>query len=295
MNTIQVLDVSLRDGGHRSNFHFQNRDLEGILTPLDNSGLEYIEIGYRNGSLHSIDNLGKAGLCEKDYLLFCQSLIKKAKIAVMVHPKNVTKADLAELKECGVGLLRICIAKGETESAFPIIAMAKDIGLATSVNFIHMSYYKESELDEVMSAITQHNPDIIYFADSNGSMLPARIEAIYSKFTELYAIPFGFHAHDNLGLAQANALTALKNGVQFIDVSLAGMGKGIGNLKTEFFAAYLHAIHVKKYGLSHILTAANYVRSNLGIGQEDIEMDEFIRGITDLSTADLKIYKSNLA
>jgi 4-hydroxy 2-oxovalerate aldolase len=295
MDTIQVLDVSLRDGGHRTNFHFQNQVLEGILTPLDNSGLEYIEIGYRNGSLHFIENLGRAGLCEKEYLLFCQSLIKNAKIAVMVHPKNVTKSDLAELKECGVALLRICIAKGETESSYPVLAMAKDLSLETSVNFIHMSYYKEKELDEAMAAISKHNPDIIYFADSNGSMLPARIAAIYSKFCKLYKIPFGFHAHDNLGLAQANALAALNNGVQFIDVSLAGMGKGIGNLKTEFFTAYLHAIDVKKYRLAEILTAANFVRNNLGIGQEEIELDEFIRGITDLSTADLKIYKANLS
>lgn len=293
-NRIQVLDVSLRDGGHRTNFHFQDQELKGILMPLDNSGLEYIEIGYRNGSLHPIDNLGRAGLCEKDYLLFCQALIKKAKIAVMVHPKNIEQADLVELKECGVSLLRICIAKGEVGSAYSVIAMAKELAIETSVNLIHMSYYKEKELDEVIALIAKHQPDMIYFADSNGSMLPARIQAIYAKYTQQYPIPFGFHAHDNLGLAQANALAALNNGVKFIDVSLAGMGKGIGNLKTEFFTAYLHAIRVKKYNLSEILTASNYVRKALGIGQEGIEMDEFIRGITDLSTADLKAYKASL-
>ncbi len=125
MNTIQVLDVSLRDGGHRTNFHFQNQDLEGILTPLDHSGLEYIEIGYRNGSISPIENIGRAGLCEKDYLQFCQSLIKNAKIAVMVHPANVKKSDLEELKEFGVDLLRICIAKGQTKSSFPSYCYGK--------------------------------------------------------------------------------------------------------------------------------------------------------------------------
>ncbi|HAT9851006.1 TPA: 4-hydroxy-2-oxovalerate aldolase, partial [Legionella pneumophila subsp. pneumophila] len=34
-----------------------------------------------------------------------------------------------------------------------------------------------------------------------------------------------------------------------------------------------------------------YVRDALKIGQEPIEMSEFIRGISDLSTADLKSYK----
>ncbi len=294
MDTIKVLDVSLRDGGHRTNFHFANTDLQEILKRLDNSGLEYIEIGYRNGSLHPIDDLGRAGLCEKDYLLFCHSLIKNAKIAVMAHPGNVKKSDLRELKDCGVDLLRICIAKGEVESAYPVIALAKEVGLDTSANFIHMSYYKDNELDEVVEAMVKHQPDMIYFADSNGSMLPFKIQAIYGKYTKLYPIPFGFHAHDNIGLAQANALVALSNGVQYIDVSLAGMGKGIGNLKTEFFIAYLHAIDIKKYNLTEILSAANYVRSVLGIGREGIEMDEFIRGISDFSTADLKIYKESI-
>lgn len=291
MDTIRILDASLRDGGHRTNFHFNNNELQEILRPLDNSGIEYIEIGYRNGSLHPIENLGRAGLCEKDYLLFCQSLIKNAKIAVMVHPENVTKSDLQELKDCGVYLVRICIAKGGVETAYPVIALCKELGLETSVNFIHMSYYDEKELDEVVEVVSKHQPDMIYFADSNGSMLPSKIQAIYGKYTKQYTIPFGFHAHDNLGLAQANALAALSNGVLYIDVSLAGMGKGTGNLKTEFFTAYLHAIDIKKYNLPEILSAANYVRKALGIGHEDLEMDEFIRGITDLSTADLKRYK----
>ncbi|WP_232220293.1 beta/alpha barrel domain-containing protein [Legionella tunisiensis] len=79
MNTIELLDVSLRDGGHRTNFHFKNNELQAILTSLDNSGIEYIEIGYRNGSIAPIENIGKAGLCEKDYLLFCTSQVKKQK------------------------------------------------------------------------------------------------------------------------------------------------------------------------------------------------------------------------
>ena len=290
-NSIQLLDASLRDGGHRTNFHFQDHELEGILPLLDHSGIEYIEIGYRNGSLHPIEHLGRAGWCTKDYLFLCRSLIKKAKMAVMAHPQNISQSDLDELKSCGVDLLRICIAKNELQIALPVIQMAKKAGLMTSVNFIHISYYNNEELDDAIKQVSEHSPDIIYFADSNGSLLPTRIKEIYERYTHHYSIPFGFHAHDNIGLAQANALAALNSGVEFIDASLAGMGKGTGNLKTEFFIAYLQAIHIEKYDLNDILTAANYVRDVLNIGHEPIEMDEFIRGITDLSTADLKRYK----
>lgn len=290
-NSIQLLDASLRDGGHRTNFHFKDNELEGFLPLLDHSGIEYIEIGYRNGSLHFIPDLGRAGWCHKDYLLFCQGLIKNSKMAVMAHPHNVTQEDLRELKNCSVALLRICIARGELPVALPLIKMAQDLGMMVSVNFIHISYYTNAELDDVVGLASSHQPDIIYFADSNGSLLPSRTKEIYDRYLGESSIPFGFHAHDNIGLAQANALAALNSGVRFIDASLAGMGKGIGNLRTEFFTAYLHAIDIKKYNLQDVLNAANYVRDVLKIGHEAIEMDEFIRGITDLSTADLKAYK----
>lgn len=293
MNSIQVLDASLRDGGHRTNFHFSDHELEYILRPLDNSGVEFIEIGYRNGSLHPIDNLGRAGYCDKNYLQFCQSFIKKSTIAVMAHPKNVIESDLIELLACGVGLLRICIAKDGLAEAIPLIKIAKKLHLRCSVNFIHMTYYTEAELDEVVDEVSKYQPDMIYFADSNGSIVPQRIKAIYEKYTNNYSIPFGFHAHDNIGLAQTNVLAALDSGVRLIDASLAGMGKGTGNLKTEFFIAYLHAIDIRKYNLQEALIAANYVREALNIGHEAIEMDEFVRGISDLSTADLKLYNLN--
>ena len=290
-NTIQLLDVSLRDGGHRTNFHFEDRDLKAILPALDRSGIEYIEVGYRNTSLNPTDNFGRAGCCTKDYLLFCRSLVKNAEIAVLAHPENVSPQDIVELKNCGVNMLRIFIAKGGLATAIPTIEMAKKAGLKCAANFVLMSHYDLDELDQVVEQVSQCHPDVIYFADSNGSVLPERIKNIYERYTKHYTIPFGFHAHDNLGLAQANALVAMDSGVRFIDASLAGMGKGIGNLKTEFFTAYLHAINIKKYDLGSILEASNYVRDALKIGHESIDMDEFIRGVADLSNADLAIYK----
>lgn len=281
-NAIKLLDASLRDGGHRMNFNFQDCDLKAILTALDHSGIEYIEIGYRNNTLHSTEKLGRAGYCDKDYLLLCRSLVKNAEIAVMTYSMNISPEDLAELKNCGVSMLRICIAKDKLANALPIIDLARKAGLKSSANFTHISHYELEELDKSVEQVSQYQPDIIYFADSNGSVLPNRVKELYDRYTNHTAIPFGFHAHDNLGLAQANALAAIDSGAYFIDASLAGMGKGIGNLRTEFFTAYLHAINIKKYDLGHILNAANYVRNTLKIGHEAVEMDEFIRGVTDL-------------
>ena len=163
--------------------------------------------------------------------------------------------------------------------AHPLIEVAKKLGLEVSLNFVHASHYQDSELQAVLQDVRALCPDMVYFADSNGSMMPKRVSSIYEQCTDYCAISFGFHAHDNLGLAQANTLAAMSGGASCVDVTLSGMGKGIGNLRTEYFIAYLHAIDIKKYRIVDVLAAANYVRRTFATEQCDIDLDELQRGI----------------
>jgi 4-hydroxy 2-oxovalerate aldolase len=287
MNNLYALDVTLRDGGNRINFHFTQEDLLRVLSPLDRSGIEFIEVGYRNGAIRPIPGIGPSGMCAKEYLLQCRALITRANIAVMGHPQNISEADLVELIECGVTLFRICVSKGGVEAALPIIKMGKRLGLTISANIIHASQYSEPNLDEAVDTLVGSSADIVYFADSNGSLHPNKVASMFQKYTTTYPIPFGFHAHDNLGLAQANAISAIDAGARWVDFSLAGFGKGGGNLRAEFFTAYLHSLGIHKYNLSEMFPATNYVRKQFGVDQESLDMDEFIRGISDLGTAEI--------
>jgi 4-hydroxy 2-oxovalerate aldolase len=47
------------------------------------------------------------------------------------------------------------------------------------------------------------------------------------------------HLHDALGLAFANALTAIELGIRWVDASVLGMGRGSGNLRTELLVQHL--------------------------------------------------------
>ncbi len=291
MLPLQVLDVTLRDGGHLSNFHFTNEQLHRIISALDAAGVDFIEVGYRNGSISHIDNIGIAGLSPNEYLSFCKEGIQRSKMAVMAHCQNITRNDIIEMKKCGVELLRLCIQKGEHSLAYPFISLAKDEGMLVSTNIIHISQYSQELIQEVVEGILPFEPSIIYFADSNGCLHPDRVTSIYQYCTTHYKVPFGYHAHDNIGLAQTNALAALANGAKYIDASLAGASKGIGNLKLEFLIAYLHTMNNHQYDLKPVIAASNFVRGTLpkcGYVSED----EFTRGIFDLSTKQLKEYNA---
>jgi 4-hydroxy 2-oxovalerate aldolase len=289
MNAFNILDVTLRDGGYRINFRFNSEHLAYILGYLNASGIEYIEVGYKNGSIRNLSDIGDTGICPKEYLLFCKKLITHSKMAVMVHPKNIKSQDLFELRDCGVNMVRICLVKGGYEPTVPIIEECNALGMEVSINITRMSHYAEDELDEVVAKVSQQLINVIYFADSNGSMLPDKIQAIYSKYISKYKIDFGFHAHDNLGMAQANSLAAVNAGAKYIDMSLSGMGKGIGNLRSEFFIAYLHAKGEKRYDLDRVRLASNYVREHLEGSASVIELSDFFMGIADLSIDDIKL------
>lgn len=286
MSDPKLMDVTLRDGGYQTNFNFCIDELISILTFLDQSNIEYIEVGYRNGSFGSINDIGDTGLCPAAYLRYCRSLLKRSKLTVMLHPHNVGLSDLDELRLCKVDTLRVCLSKGKEDEAFEIIKKAKDRGFEVSVNITRISHYSEEALDKLISQTIRQPVDIIYFADSNGSMRPTKIKFLYQKYIAMTAINFGFHAHDNLGLVQANALSALDSGVKYIDVALAGLGKGIGNLKTDFFVAYLSSLNIKKYDINTILQASNYVRNKFNPAQ-NIKIHEFQMGIEDLSIDDI--------
>jgi 4-hydroxy 2-oxovalerate aldolase len=78
--------------------------------------------------------------------------------------------------------------------------------------------------------------DILYFADSMGSLTPERTRAVVDYFRQGWQGDLGIHTHDNLGLALANTLAAADAGVEWVDSTVTGMGRGPGNVKTEDLA-----------------------------------------------------------
>jgi 4-hydroxy 2-oxovalerate aldolase len=286
MKKINLLDVTLRDGGYVNGFQFSPQFIDTILPILDASGIEYVEVGYRNGSLHSIPSIGEAGLCQKNYVKKVRSMVKKAKISVMLHANKVNNDDILELKECGVDLVRICISKANYLASNGIIESCLDQNLEVSLNLVRASECSHEDFENVLTQLKKYPLHAFYLADSNGSLLPSVIREFYEKYSETYPFAFGFHAHDNLGLAQVNAIQALESGASFIDVSLGGLGKGIGNLKAEYFVAYLSALGLEKYDFKKVLEGANYVGSTFP--EHPILREEYFQmGILNKNYSDL--------
>ena len=104
---------------------------------------------------------------------------------------------------------------------------------------MQISEYGSKELKNICSKINKLCPSIFYVADNLGSLNPKDIKNIFRVISKYSEIPLGMHAHDNMGLARENTLSAISSGASYIDSTLLGMGRGAGNAKTEkFFCSY---------------------------------------------------------
>jgi len=80
----------------------------------------------------------------------------------------------------------------------------------------------------------------ITLMDSAGAYIPDEVREKVGTLVAGLSVPVGFHSHNNLGLAVANALAAVEAGATIIDGTARGLGAGAGNCPLEPVVAVLH-------------------------------------------------------
>ncbi|MCK9750156.1 HMG-CoA lyase-like protein [Pseudomonas syringae pv. aceris] len=247
MAHVKILDVTLRDGGYRNNFNFTEDQAQIVVAGLASAGVDLCEIGYCKGSFapkgeHGLTSDVGAGFIEK----IAQAANGRIELAVMVHPRNITTDDFAMLREQGVSMIRVCLRRDQLNEGLVTLSLARDHGFSVSANVTHVTSQTPGSVLDTAVRAEGAGADIVCCADSNGHMLPADVDRLFSRLSSRLLVPLGFHAHNNMSLALANAVAAIEAGAEYIDTSICGMGKGAGNLHLSMLVAYL-----ERTGVSH--------------------------------------------
>ena len=110
-------------------------------------------------------------------------------------------------------------------------------------------------------------PYAVSMVDTYGLLHPSHMLYIYDilEHNADQSIGIGFHAHNNLQLAYANAITFVDKSLDYakqgsirdivVDGTLFGMGKSAGNAQIELLSTYLNDNLDKNYRLSPMLEA----------------------------------------
>ena len=247
--TIKILDSTLRDGSNAINFQFDRELTRNILSGLEEGGIEWIEMGHGLG-LGATKKCGKpAPLSDAEYMDLAKSTLKKANFGFIILKKFGEKKDIKLAAERGARFIRIGSNITEVNQIEDYIKYAKEQGLIVFIAL--MKAYAVTSMKKyvkILQKLEKWGADIVTLMDSAGTMLPEEIIKYIIQGKKNVNISLGFHAHNNLQLAIANTITAIKAGADYVDVSIGGLGRSAGNAPTEILAILL-----EKYGWGKIL------------------------------------------
>ena len=135
--------------------------------------------------------------------------------------------------ESKISIVRIAINFSNFEETKPIVEDLKKLGYKVGLNLMQAHNKSAKDYQSIGSAIDSWGVDVLYFADSLGSMDPDLVSFIAKNISQNWKGELGFHAHNNKGHALVNTITAVSEGVTWVDGTITGMGRGAGNTSTE--------------------------------------------------------------
>ncbi len=268
-NKIKLLDCTLRDGGYYNNWNFSNDLVENYIKNINESNIDVVEVGFRFLKENTFGNFGNT----KENLLKKLKFKKNLKLGIMINSadfnsyqnykslinKYFLKKDLSK-----ISLIRLATHLKDMKSILPKIKYLKKLGYKIGVNLMQIDKVKKGELIKVLKLLKSTNSvDVFYFADSFGNLNSKNVKKICRIIKGNWSKEFGFHAHDNCGLALQNCITALENGARWVDSTIQGMGRGAGNVTTEDLICYLNEKIPGKYNPKPIYYLAESVFKNL--------------------------------
>ena len=243
---MEILDCTLRDGGYYTNWDFDQKLTNDYFKLIKSLPIEIIEIGYRGNTSKKNAYFGEYYFLTISNLKRIKSIIgNKKKISIMVDLKDWRSvSDLKKnLSKCRgvVDIVRFAVAPNKLVEFKDFLKVTKSLGFKVCVNLMYSHVIlKNSELIRRVLKLKKFF-DVLYIVDSYGTLITGDVENIINKIKKIDdKIPIGFHAHNNLEMALANSIEAIKNNIDYLDCTITGMGRGAGNLKTELLIAYLN-------------------------------------------------------
>jgi len=264
-NKIYIHDVSLRDGSHAISHKLDKAQIIAYCQAAEAAGVPSVEVGHGNGLGASSIQVGLSRLEDVEMLTVARENLIKTKLAIHVMPGTATiNKDLKRAFELGVDLVREAVHCTEADITERHIAFAREKGkeVIGALMMSHMAS-KEILLEEAFK-MQSYGAEGVVLYDSAGAYLPHDVNEKISFLVANLNIPVGFHAHNNLGMAIANSITAVESGARIIDAAIRGFGAGAGNAQLEVLVAVLQKLKYETgISLFKILDAAEIAQEKI--------------------------------
>jgi 4-hydroxy 2-oxovalerate aldolase len=237
-----VLDCTFRDGGYYTDWNFDIKLVNAYLKAIEKSKIEAVEIGFRS----SINKMkGTYSHITDDFIFRMLEKPNVKYFGVMVNTSECTnesiKNNFSYIDKSQINMVRLATHFKDTSMAESFCKDLKNLGYFVCVNLMQAADKSFDEIAETAKKIEEwKSVDVLYLADSLGGMNQDSVNYAFRAIKEGWSGLVGFHGHNNKSQALDNSLEAVDMGVDFIDCTMLGMGRGPGNTEIEYLIGELN-------------------------------------------------------
>lgn len=257
---VELLDCTLRDGAYIVDGKFGEGAIRGVISKLQNAGVEIIECGWLKNSEHKY---GTTYYHTPEELI--PYLGEKNADCTYVVMIDWDRYDLDNLPECdgkSVDAIRVVFPVDKFKEGIQVGKQIKEKGYRVFFQAANTMAYSTEQLVELANEVNRTKPEGIAVVDTFGVMYEEDLEKILTILDANVDkdIKLGFHSHNNQQMAFANAMFCTrffkdKERDVIIDSSLCGMGRGAGNATTELMINFLNNKYNHNYDFDAIMDA----------------------------------------
>jgi isopropylmalate/homocitrate/citramalate synthase len=296
---IFIWDETLREGVQTPTVFLTYVEKVRLAKTLDEIGVSLITVGFPALSEEEKNDVRR--IANEDF--------HQARLAASAR---IVKSDIDACLECGIreiliftpfnGLnlqYRLKMTKEQVlEKTVESIKYAKKHG--TTVNFVleDASRTPLEEISQIFEAAVKAGADRLIIADTVGFLRPLSMRYLISHVRDALSkviskhVPLSVHCHNDFGLATANTLAAVEEGVAYVHTCIAGFGERAGVAPLEEVVVALELLYnrdtgvdmEKLYRLSQLAEKSfalpiQYHKPIVGENAFSYEADEHVLGI----------------
>jgi 2-isopropylmalate synthase len=268
---VLIFDTTLRDGEQAPGCSMRLDEKLRVGRALAELGVDILEAGFPAASPGDFDAVQRiarevegpiiCGLarCTRDDIEKAYRAVKDAER----HRVHVFLATSAIHREHKLNMAREEIVKAAVEG----VRLARELSEDVEFSPEDASRTEPEFLAEVVDAVIAAGARTINIPDTVGYTTPEEFAAVFDYLRkhvrDIEQVVLSVHCHDDLGMAVANSLTAVRHGARQIECTINGLGERAGNCSLEEVAMAL-VTRANFYGLhTGIVTPRLYPTARL--------------------------------
>ncbi len=241
MNKVIIFDTTLRDGEQAAGASLSVQDKLQIARQLEKLGVDVIEAGFpisSPGDFEAVQVIAKE--------------IKGSTVCALAHA-NAEAIDRAweAIKKAKKSLIHIFLSASDIHLLYQLkktreeilqiscemVARAKKYTDSVEFSPMDASRTEPGYIYKVLEGVIAAGATTVNIPDTVGCAIPQEygdlIEGIFKNVPNIDKAVVSVHCHDDLGLAVANSLEAIRRGARQVECTINGIGERAGNASME--------------------------------------------------------------